>query len=195
MKPAVFLDRDGTIIENVHHLCDPALVRLLPGAARAIQQLRSAGFSAIVVTNQSVIGRGMLSVAGLEQIHEAMCRQLAADGAVLDGIYHCPVAPAVEGERAAVEHPDRKPGPGMLLRAARELDLDLARSWMIGDMLSDVLAGQNAGCCGTILLQDSAAQDAADAARAAASLVVRDLAEAAELILARTLKPTGSGER
>ena len=118
-RPAVFLDRDGTVIEHVHYLSDPALVRLLPGAAEALRRLRRAGFARVLVTNQSAIGRGMLTVERLDQIHAEMDRQLAASGATLDGIYYCPDAPAGD-DRTVVEHSDRKPGPGMLLRAADE---------------------------------------------------------------------------
>lgn len=152
MRPAVFLDRDGTIIEHVDHLTDPGDVRLIPGAAKAIRLLRSAGYVCVVVTNQSVIGRGMLSVEGLGRVHAEMRRQLAQHGAELDGVYYCPAAPTTT-DRTTVEHSDRKPGSGMLLRAATEMDLDVSRSWMIGDMLSDVHAGRNAGCRGTILIR------------------------------------------
>ena len=144
-RPAVFLDRDGTVIEHVHYLSDPARVRLLPGAAEALRRLRRAGFARVLVTNQSAIGRGMLTEDRLEEIHAELERQLAASGATLDGIYYCPDAPSGD-DRTVVEHSDRKPGPGMLLRAADELGLDLDASWMVGDMISDVLAGHNAGC-------------------------------------------------
>ncbi len=149
---AVFLDRDGTIIEQVHHLIDPAKVRLLPGAGQAIAELTAAGYVCVVVTNQSVIGRGMLTEQGLQAIHAQMHAQLAACGAKVDGVYFCPVAP-VKGDRTRCEHPDRKPSPGMLLKAANDLDLDLSKSWMVGDMLSDILAGRHAGCCGSILVR------------------------------------------
>ena len=149
-RPAVFLDRDGTLIEHVHYLCDPALVRLLPGAPEALKKLRRAGFVVVLVTNQSAIGRGMLTENRLEQIHTEMRRQLAACGATIDAIYYCPVAPSSD-DRSLVEHPDRKPGPGMLLRAAADLHLDLATSWMVGDLISDVWAGLNAGCRSILL--------------------------------------------
>ena len=115
-RPAVYLDRDGTVIEHVSYLCDPAHVRLLPGSADALRRLRRAGFALVVVTNQSAIGRGMLTEDRLAQIHTEMNRQLAACGVTLDAIYHCPAVPAGD-DRMAVEHPDRKPGPGMLFRA------------------------------------------------------------------------------
>jgi mannose-1-phosphate guanylyltransferase len=155
-RPAVFLDRDGTLIEHVHYLSDPAAVRLLPGVPEALSRLRDAGYALVVVTNQSAIARGKLTVETLHEIHDAMNRQLAADDVGLDGIYYCPAAPANDGDRTAIDHPDRKPGPGMLHRAARELDLDLSRSWMIGDMISDALAGTNAGCRGSLLVRTGA---------------------------------------
>ena len=148
--PAVFLDRDGTLIEHVHYLSDPAAVRLLPGAAEALKKLRRAGFAVVLVTNQSAIGRGMLTEDRLDEIHTEMRRQLAACGATIDGIYYCPVVPTSD-DRSVVEHPDRKPGPGMLLRAAVDLKLDLAASWMVGDLISDVFAGLNAGCRSILL--------------------------------------------
>jgi D-glycero-D-manno-heptose 1,7-bisphosphate phosphatase len=152
VKPAVFFDRDGTVIELVHHLTDPKKVRLLPHAGEALRELRRHGYACVLVTNQSVIGRGMLTMDGLGAVHAELLRQLADRGAELDGFYFCPVVPA-QTDVLVVEHPDRKPGPGMLLRAAAELDLDLKRSWMVGDSISDMLAGRNAGCRGTILVR------------------------------------------
>jgi len=152
MRPAVFLDRDGTVIEQVHHLTDPGDVRLIHGAAEAIRMLRSRGYACVVVTNQSVIGRGMLTLEGLEHVHSEMRAQLAKEQASLDAIYYCPYVPTVE-DQAIVEHPDRKPGPGMLVRAARDLDLALDRSWMVGDSVGDLLAGRNACCKATVLVR------------------------------------------
>ena len=151
-RPAVFLDRDGTLIEHVHYLSDPAAVRLLPGVVEALTRLRDAGHALVLVTNQSAIARGMLTVETLHEIHDEMNRQLAEHDVALDAIYYCPEAPAKDGNRTAIDHPDRKPAPGMLLRAADELRLDLGRSWMIGDMISDALAGTHAGCLGSVLV-------------------------------------------
>ena len=100
-RPAVFLDRDGTLNVDVAYVTAPAAMRLLPGVGAALQLLRSAGFACVVVTNQSAIGRGMMTEADLERVHEEMNRQLAAAGAFLDGIYHCPAV--------SDDHPDRKP--------------------------------------------------------------------------------------
>ena len=181
MKPAVFLDRDGTVIEQVHHLVDPADVRVMPGAAAAIERLRAAGYACAIVTNQSVIGRGMLDEAGLHRVHAEMNRQLAAEGCALDGIYFCPLAP-VHDDQTVIEHPDRKPGPGMLLRAARELGLDVARSWVVGDAISDLLAGRNAGCKGSILVRTGYGRRTAERG-AGADFTADDLAGAAHYVL------------
>lgn len=180
-RPAVFLDRDGTIIEAVHYLSDPAAVRLLPGAAAAIRRLRDAGYACVVVTNQSAIGRGLLTVEGYHAVHAELERQLAAAGAALDAAYFCPTVPASD-DRAAIDDPDRKPGPGMLLRAAAEHGLDLARSWMVGDMVSDVLAGLNAGCRG-VLFVTCGQGHVADVQHRDDVTIVANLAEAADYIL------------
>lgn len=180
-RRAVFLDRDGTIIEQVHHLRDPAEVRLLSGAGEALRVLSKDGYAVVVVTNQSAVGRGLLSEDGLAAVHAEMCRQLADHGVQLDGYYYCPIAPTGD-DRLKIEHPDRKPAPGMLFRAARELDLQLGASWMVGDALSDVMAGRNAGCAATILVRTGygAAQLTE---HPAIDYVADDLAAAAEIIL------------
>lgn len=151
MSPAVFLDRDGTLIEDVPYLTDPHAVRLVQGAGEALRRLSAAGFRLVVVTNQSAVGRGLLTEDGLAEIHTVLRDRLAAAGVELDAIYSCPVAPRGD-DPLAVEHPDRKPAPGMLLRAAREHGIDLARSWMVGDAVRDTIAGRSAGCRGTILI-------------------------------------------
>jgi mannose-1-phosphate guanylyltransferase len=180
-RRAVFLDRDGTLIEHVPYLADPAQVRLLPGAADAVRKLRAAGYATVVVTNQSAIGRGLLDYDRLREIHDEMCSQLAREGAVLDALYDCPTVP-VGDDRTQIEDPNRKPGPGMLLRAAAELSLDLSRSWMIGDMISDALAGFNAGCLGSILVESD--KTIASDAEATRFPRVADITAAAETILA-----------
>ena len=151
MRRAAFLDRDGTIIKLVHHLTDPQDVALIEGAGQAIAALKSAGILPVIVTNQSVIGRGKLDVEGLAKVHAEMNRQLSAFSAEIDTIYYCPLAPTIKDPRR-VEDPMRKPGPGMLLAAAEDHDLDLERSWMVGDTISDMGAGRNAGCR-TILVE------------------------------------------
>ncbi len=149
LRRAVFLDRDGTLNVDRAYLTRPDELQLLPGVAEAVRLLQLAGFACVVVTNQSAVGRGMMTDADLQRIHDEMNRQFAADQVTLDGIYACTAAPSLDG----IEHPDRKPAPGMLLRAAAELRLDLTQSWIVGDSLRDMVAGQNAGCCGCILVR------------------------------------------
>jgi histidinol-phosphate phosphatase family protein len=183
LRPAVFLDRDGTLIEHVHYLSDPAHVRLLPGAALALTRLRRAGFVCVLVTNQSAIGRGMITEARLHEIHVEMNRQLAEQGAALDAVYFCPDAPAGD-DRTVVENSKRKPGPGMLLQAADELGLELADSWMVGDLISDVLAGLNAGCRSILVASGQTMPSGLGAHAAAGSYsTAADFAAAVEMIL------------
>ncbi len=174
-RPAVFLDRDGTLNEERGYVTNPDHLLLLPGAADAVRLLREAGFACVVVTNQSAIGRGLMTEADLHLIHEQLHRQLHAEAAKLDGVYFCAALPG--------DDPERKPAPGMLLRAARELELDLPRSWMVGDTASDIRAGQNAGCrC--ILVRSGHDVGEALALLTPRDAVAADLPEAARLILA-----------
>jgi D-glycero-D-manno-heptose 1,7-bisphosphate phosphatase len=145
---AVFLDRDGTLIAERGPLLDPRDLELLPGVAEALCRLSGAGYRLIVITNQSAVGRGLLDPAVLERIHVALHAALAAEGAVLDGLYCCPEAPPA-GDAPESPTGRRKPGSGMLLEAARDHGLDLASCWMIGDQARDTLAGQRAGCRGS----------------------------------------------
>ncbi len=181
MAKAVFIDRDGTLIKLVHHLTRPEEVALLPMAAEALKLLHGAGYLCVLITNQSVIGRGKLTEAGLERVHAELYRQLTNANATLDGVYYCPVAPTVQ-DPSVIEHPDRKPGPGMLLRAAEDLGLDLPASWMVGDSLSDLYAGRNAGCHASILVRTGYG-DRVDKEQAPADFIVDDILAAARLIV------------
>lgn len=187
MRPAIFLDRDGTLIEHVHHLRSPGDVRLIKGAGDAIRSLQSRGFACVVVTNQSVVGRGMLTLAGLNEIHDVMHRQLDEQRARLDGLYFCTVDPTGD-DQGAIEHSHREPSPGMLLQAATELGLDLAGSWMVGDALTDMLAGRRAGCRAGILIRNGHGIEA-EVHHDAVDAVVDNLPLAAALILERQNQP------
>lgn len=174
-RRAVFLDRDGTLNVECSFITRREDVQLLPGVPEALLLLRAAGFACVVVTNQSAVGRGLMTEADLHDIHAELTRQLADAGATLDGVYACTAGP--------IEHPDRKPAPGLLLRAAAEMHLDLANSWMIGDSARDILAGQNAGCKGCVLVRTG---HPIDDALAEAVIVVDDLLAAARHIVAAT---------
>ena len=149
-RPAVFLDRDGTINRHVSFLNRPDQIELLPRAAEAIRLLNARHIPVIVVTNQPVIARGDVTVEGLAEIHGRLCTLLAEEGAFVNDIFYCPHHPdgGFAGEIAALKIPCtcRKPAAGMLLAAAARYNLDLAHSVMIGDRDTDVMAGKNAGC-------------------------------------------------
>lgn len=161
MVPAVFLDRDDTLIANASlppeafrrgtrgDLADPGFVRLLPGVEDACRSLRSAGFTLVVVSNQGVVARGGATVAEVEATN-ARLAELLPDPArpghgLLERIYFCPYHPTGAAPEYTREHPWRKPSPGMLLAAQRDLDIDLARSWLVGDAERDIEAGRRAG--------------------------------------------------
>jgi D-glycero-D-manno-heptose 1,7-bisphosphate phosphatase len=151
-RPAVFIDRDGTLTDEVGYVNHPSRLRLLPRSAEAIRRLNAARVPAVVVTNQAGIARGYFSADVLAAVNDALVAQLAQAGARLDGIYVCPHHPT-EGEppyRARCEC--RKPKPGLLRQAAAELSLDLIRSTMIGDKPSDLLPGRDVGAAGVLVL-------------------------------------------
>lgn len=156
-QKAVFLDRDGTLNRYVGFLRDIEELELMEGAAEAVKEINRSGFLAIVVTNQPVVARGEVTFEEMELIHQKLETLLGAEGAYLDAIYYCPHHPdkGYDGEVAELkmECPCRKPNPGMLLQAAKDCNIDLSESWMIGDSRSDIMAGKNAGCK-TILLPD-----------------------------------------
>lgn len=157
-QKAIFLDRDGTINKYVGFLKDINDFDLLPGVVDAIKIINTSGYLAIVVTNQPVIARGEVTVKQLEIIHNKMETLLGKEGAYLDAIYYCPHHPhkGYEGEvpEFKIECCCRKPKPGMLLMAARDFNIDLSQSWMIGDSENDVKAGKEAGCK-TVLLSNN----------------------------------------
>lgn len=149
-QKAIFLDRDGTINKYVGYLRTPEQFELLDGVGEVIRKINLSGYLAIVVTNQPVIARGDVTVDGLQQIHNKMETMLGKEGAYLDGVYYCPHHPdkgfAGEVEELKIVCECRKPKAGLLLQAAKDFNIDLSQSWMIGDSENDVLAGRNAGC-------------------------------------------------
>jgi D-glycero-D-manno-heptose 1,7-bisphosphate phosphatase len=146
MKRAVFLDKDGTVIDNVPYNVDPALLKLAQGAGPALRLMQEMGYRLIVVSNQAGVARGLFDEAALPPLFSALGDMLAREGVTLDGCYWCPHHPQGAAAGYAIECGCRKPMPGMLRQAAREHGIDLARSWMVGDILNDVEAGRRAGC-------------------------------------------------
>jgi D-glycero-D-manno-heptose 1,7-bisphosphate phosphatase len=176
-RPALFLDRDGVVIEEVAYLHDPGRVRLIPGAAPAIRAARAAGAAVVMVTNQAGIGRGYYDWPAFAATQARVEAELAEAGARLDMVLACPYAPAGSGRYIHADHPDRKPNPGMLLRAGARLGLDLAASWMVGDRDVDVAAARAAGLAGALHVATGhggrAGERTAALARAAARFEVR----------------------
>jgi|SRR5581483_2571898 len=144
---AVFLDRDGVLIEDVDLLTDAAQIRTLPGAAEALQGLKGAGFRLVVVSNQTVVARGMATERDVETINCEVERRLRLEGAPpFDGFYFCPHHPKATLEQYRLDCDCRKPRAGLLRRAAGDLKIDLMRSFMVGDRITDIAAGKTAGC-------------------------------------------------
>ena len=182
------MDRDGTVCEEVGYLDRPERLRLLPHSGTAIRMARQAAFRTVVVTNQSGVARERFDESALNAAHARLADLLGQAGAMLDGVYYCPHHPQAGSQpyRGACEC--RKPEPGMLLQAARDLGLDLARSYMVGDRISDLEAGGRAGATSILVLTGyGRAEFEYHAGRwlSAPAYVARDLLEAVEWILER----------
>ncbi|NQT03411.1 MAG: HAD-IIIA family hydrolase [Planctomycetes bacterium] len=145
-EKAIFLDRDDTLIEDPGYISSPEQVQLLPGVATALIELKALGYKLVVVTNQSAVARGIVTEQVLGKIHNRLKQLLAEKSAFLDRIYYCPYHPDGVVAKYRQESDFRKPNPGMLLKAAEEMDIDLGQSWCVGNSGSDVEAGLRAGC-------------------------------------------------
>jgi D-glycero-D-manno-heptose 1,7-bisphosphate phosphatase len=178
--PAVFLDRDGVLVRDVRHAADPARLELLPGAIEALRALRWWHYLLVVVTNQSGIARGRFTAADAQRVADRLGELLASGGGALDGYYYCPHYPQGSVPELSFACTCRKPAPGMLVQAANELGADLGRSWMVGDTLADVSAGQAAGV--RPVLVDTGALSLA-AAQLGDVAVTRNVAHAAAYVL------------
>jgi D-glycero-D-manno-heptose 1,7-bisphosphate phosphatase len=147
MQRAVFLDRDGVLVDDDGLVINAAGFSICPGVPEAMHRLKKAGFLLVVVTNQAVVARGLLSEAALEELHGELQMLLVSKGAPRwDALYACPHHPNADVPAYRMACECRKPRPGMLLEAARTLSLDLRSSYMVGDRISDIAAGRAAGC-------------------------------------------------
>jgi D-glycero-D-manno-heptose 1,7-bisphosphate phosphatase len=176
-QPAVFLDRDGTVIEDTHYVSRPEAVRLLPGAAEAIARLNASGVAVVIVSNQSGIGRGMFTSADYERVREHLDALLAAKGARVDATYICPHYPAASGPCDC-----RKPGTLLHRRAAEALAIDPARSTFIGDRWSDVAPALALGGRGILVPSPETPHDERERAEREAE-VADSLGDAVRLVL------------
>jgi D-glycero-D-manno-heptose 1,7-bisphosphate phosphatase len=168
---AVFFDRDGVLMEEVHYCGDPARVKAYPGAGEALRQIRAGGFRTFIVTNQSGIGRGLIAEAQYRAVQDELLRQIGPG--LIDGAYFCADPPGVPSLR-------RKPEPGMVLEAAADHGLDLARSFFVGDKSSDIECGRRAGTRTILVLTGYGAQQ-----NCAPDFTARHLADVADIILGR----------
>ncbi len=143
---AVFLDKDGTLVEDVPYNVDPGKIKLYPEVGKALKRLKKAGFKLIIISNQAGVAKGYFKESALEVVEKVLGKQLEQYNVVLDGFYYCPH----HSEGTVAEYVQdcacRKPKAGMLLKAAKDLNIDLAQSWMVGDILNDIEAGNGAGC-------------------------------------------------
>ena len=153
MKKAIFIDKDGTLIEDIPYNVDPTLLRFMDGALEALKTFRRLRFSIFVVSNQSGIARGYFDQEDLHHLRVSLDKMLKARGVQVEEFFFCPHHPEGQVAPYNVECNCRKPQPGMILRAAEEFNIDLTHSWMIGDILHDVEAGNRAGCK-TVLLNN-----------------------------------------
>jgi D-glycero-D-manno-heptose 1,7-bisphosphate phosphatase len=194
--PAVFLDKDGTLVDDVPYNVDPRLIRLAPGAGDALARLAVAGYRLVVVSNQSGVARGLFDETLLTAVETELRSSLASHGVELDGVAFCPHLPGGTVEAYAIECDCRKPKPGLLRQMAERLDLDLAGSWMVGDILDDVEAGRAAGCR-TILVDVGNETFWELGETRVPHLIVADLPAAVDAILAagrrRPSAPRGAG--
>jgi D,D-heptose 1,7-bisphosphate phosphatase len=145
-EKAVFFDRDDTLVNDPGYIQRPDQVMLLPGAAEALIQLKKMGYLLVIVTNQSGVARGLITEEQLELIHQRLKKLFAAEGAQIDAVYYCPYHPEGTVKDFSIESHLRKPNAGMFFEAEKDLDIDLERSWMIGDSYRDIKAGKAAGC-------------------------------------------------
>lgn len=180
LRPAIFFDRDGTLAEEVGYAHRPEQFHIYPGAAAAVRRVNEAGWAAVLVTNQAGIARGMYPVEDMERLHALLAEHLAAHGAHLDAIYYCPHHP----DFGAVRDCDcRKPKPGLLRQAAQEHDLDLPRSWVIGDKRIDIEMARAVGARAALVLTGYGAHISAPLQEA--DVVAVEVAAAVDAIFAR----------
>jgi len=188
MNRAVFLDRDGTINEEVGYLRNLDMLKVIPGVGAAIRRLNAAGFKVVIITNQSGVARGYFPESLVHEAHDLLTRSLRSEGALIDGIYYCPHHPTAGDSKYTFVCDCRKPATGLLDRAARDLDIDLKRSFMVGDKWSDVELGHRAGAR-SILVRSGFAPDDPGNKRPShvedPDFKAHDLAEAADWIIAQ----------
>jgi D-glycero-D-manno-heptose 1,7-bisphosphate phosphatase len=182
MNRAVFIDKDGTLVEDVPYNVDPARIRITEGAIEGLKLLKAEGFLLILISNQSGVARGYFSLDELGGVRHKINEMLEAEGVSFDAMYFCPHHPQGVISEFAIHCNCRKPEPGMILKAAHDFDIVLSASWMIGDILHDVEAGNRAGCRTLLINNGNETEWEINADRTPTALV-SDLQEAASYII------------
>ncbi len=182
LRPAVFLDRDGTLNVEKNYLIDPAEFEFIPGVPQALKRLQDAGYLLVVVTNQSGVARGYFSLEQVRRLHDYMEKLLQTYGVKLAGVYSCPHHPEAGIGEYSKNCSCRKGAPGMLLQAAQDLAVDLQKSYMVGDKEADILAGFAAGCS-SILVKTGHGHKGLESAESRGAEIAADLPEAVKIIL------------
>jgi D-glycero-D-manno-heptose 1,7-bisphosphate phosphatase len=187
-KSAIFIDRDGTINKDIGYVSSPDELIIYPWAAEAVRLINESEFKAIVITNQSGIARQLYTEETLDAIHERLTYELASEHARIDAIYYCPHHPKIGDERYRRVCECRKPNSGMLRQAAREHDIDLARSYVIGDKASDINLATGAGARGVLVLTGYGRETLAGRGRwpCEPAIIADNLLEAVKLVLDRS---------
>lgn len=193
MRPAVFLDKDGTLVRDLPYNVDADRLRLMPDAGPALARLQAAGYALVLVTNQPGVARGLFDESDLEPVWLELARQLAPYGVAFEAIYYCPHHPQGSNRHYAYPCSCRKPEPGLLYQAAVEHGYDLPRSWMVGDILDDVEAGRCAGCR-TVLVDVGSETEWRAGPRREPHFIAAGLMGAAEYILAESDPPLGPAQ-
>ncbi len=182
LRRAVFLDRDGTINVEKEYLIDPLDFEFIPGAPEALKSFQDAGFLLVIVSNQSGVARGYFTESQVNELHQYMEKRLEPFGVTLDGIYYCPHHPEYGQGEYLSDCDCRKGKPGMLLKAATKLQIDLSQSFMVGDKIADIQAGHAAGCK-TYLVKTGYGKNFEVASKVYDCEVVDDLLVASECIV------------
>ncbi len=188
MNKGVFLDRDGTVNEEVGYLTDIGKLRLIKGAGAAIKRLNEAGYTVVLVTNQSGVARGYFPEALVHEAHARLREMLQHDGARIDAVYYCPHHPKAGNSHYTVDCDCRKPRTGLIDRAVKELDIDTRHSYMVGDKWSDVELGQRAGVHAILVMSGFAPDDPGNKRPEKISdpdFIAHSLSEAADWIIER----------
>lgn len=187
MHKAIFIDKDGTLIPDIPYNADPTLITLSAGAGDSLRRFKDEGYLLILISNQSGVAKGLFDEAQLDAVFHRINVLLRHYGVALDGFYYCPHLPDGSVARYAVECDCRKPKPGMLLQAARDFNIDLRRSWMIGDILTDSEAGNRAGCRSILIEKDDDPIVGVNAANRPDD-IVQDWQTAGEIVLSKVHK-------